>query len=205
MKKILLPLFFLFFLGCSKDENNDPFAGLPPETQTGANTFGCLIDGKLFLPRNGNNSMVFPLSGVNLWGGYPNSLDYFEIEVIDYKSIETNSLLLHLHDIANTGIGEFTINESNGEDNIDGLDHFYLHCTLYDKNTNTYQKYVSFENSGKVKINKIYISNVNGIGNIVSGTFYCKLRNINNTSDTREITNGRFDINSLTIAYKVFP
>ena len=45
MKKsttILVLLSFIFFT-CRKEENN---FGLPPATQQGANTFGCLIDGK---------------------------------------------------------------------------------------------------------------------------------------------------------------
>ena len=37
----------LLAAGCKKD---DPTAGLPAATQTGANTFGCLVDGKVFVP-----------------------------------------------------------------------------------------------------------------------------------------------------------
>jgi hypothetical protein len=49
-------LFLLFFSSlllnskCRKD--NEP--QLPPETTTGAMTFGCKIDGKVFLPKSGN-------------------------------------------------------------------------------------------------------------------------------------------------------
>jgi hypothetical protein len=35
---------YIFFAACEKDPK------LPPETQTGAHTFGCYIDGELFLP-----------------------------------------------------------------------------------------------------------------------------------------------------------
>lgn len=37
----------LFAAGCKKD---DPEAGLPAATHTGANTFGCLVDGQVFVP-----------------------------------------------------------------------------------------------------------------------------------------------------------
>jgi len=51
MKKLLLVLTLTLTLSsCTK---NNPFRGndqLPPETQTGANTVGCLINGKVFIP-----------------------------------------------------------------------------------------------------------------------------------------------------------
>ncbi len=79
MKKllnILLPLTLFWTLTaskCSKDE-------LPPETQEGKNTFGCYVNGKLFVPGGGlgpiktcyyqsiypgESGYVFHVSGVN--------------------------------------------------------------------------------------------------------------------------------------------
>jgi hypothetical protein len=65
MKKFLTFLLLLIVASCSSDDTNGN--RLPPETQVGANTFGCLINGKTFIPRSGNNSLVFPLSGVDLF------------------------------------------------------------------------------------------------------------------------------------------
>jgi hypothetical protein len=42
----------------------DPVSQLPPETQTGANTFGCLVNGQVFKPGGSN------LSGPNLAATY---------------------------------------------------------------------------------------------------------------------------------------
>ena len=188
--------------GCSTDSG--PSDGLPPETKTGANTFGCLIDGKLLIPRSGNNSVVFPLSGANLWRGYPElSFDYYELEVIDYKSPKSASLMFHMHNLVYHGLGTYTIDESNGMSNIDGLDHHYMHCIVYDSKTNSYQKYVSYQNSGTFTITKLITNPTNGT--VISGTFSCKVRNINNPNDEIEITKGQFDVNSLTIAMKYFP
>jgi hypothetical protein len=36
---------------CRKKNTEKPIDKLPPETQTGANTFGCLIDGNAFIPK----------------------------------------------------------------------------------------------------------------------------------------------------------
>ncbi len=52
----ILSFIILTATGCKKDKKT-PLEQLPPETQTGANTFGCLIDGKAFKPK-GN-----PLAG----------------------------------------------------------------------------------------------------------------------------------------------
>ncbi len=45
---LLLPLALL--LGCKKNDP-DPLSQLPPATQTGANTFGCLVNGQPWTPR----------------------------------------------------------------------------------------------------------------------------------------------------------
>ncbi|MFN3968659.1 hypothetical protein [Flavobacterium sp.] len=200
-KTILIFMTTILLIACSDDSN--PGDGLPPETQTGANTFGCLIDGKLLVPRSGNNNIVNPLWGAALWGsGMVNPNAYFELEIIDYKSQYTASFLLHMEDVYLNGIGDYVIDESNGMNSSDGLDHNYLHCIIFDKNTNSFQKYVSYENSGAFKIN--YLS-INENRTIISGNFNCKVRNIQNPNDEIEITSGRFDINSLTISQTYFP
>jgi hypothetical protein len=52
MKQILLLIstFIILSSSCRKDKPKNPVDELPPETQIGANTFGCLIDGKVFKP-----------------------------------------------------------------------------------------------------------------------------------------------------------
>lgn len=63
--KILLFFTILSLMGCSSDDTTTPQQKLPPATTTGANTFGCLIDGKILLPRSGNTSQINPLYGVD--------------------------------------------------------------------------------------------------------------------------------------------
>jgi hypothetical protein len=60
MRKLLL--FFLTTLAlisCDKDDDapTNPVDRLPPATQTGANTFGCLLDGETFIPSGGTNPL----------------------------------------------------------------------------------------------------------------------------------------------------
>lgn len=52
MKKLtLLFICLLLFASCKKKTVATPDPVLPAETQTGANTFGCLVDGKVFVPK----------------------------------------------------------------------------------------------------------------------------------------------------------
>ena len=46
--KTIVLLFALLLFNC---ENNDPEEQLPPITQTGANTFGAIVDGRIFVPK----------------------------------------------------------------------------------------------------------------------------------------------------------
>lgn len=52
----LLLLAALLGLSQCKKHDPDPVDQLPPATQTGANTFGCLLNGQLWTP-SGNNSV----------------------------------------------------------------------------------------------------------------------------------------------------
>jgi hypothetical protein len=56
-----LMLVFASCYSCKKDEPK-PEDALPPATQTGANTFGCLIDGKPWIPNGGGwFSLIDPI------------------------------------------------------------------------------------------------------------------------------------------------
>ena len=89
MKKIVLLIIFITLYSCSSDnntpKNTSEIDKLPPATQTGANTFGCLLDGKAFLPGNGSNPLdcVYQLVG----GEY-----YFELQA--NKRDEFNNIVL---------------------------------------------------------------------------------------------------------------
>ena len=57
MKKQILALAVILqlFVGCSNDDNKSSACedNLPAITTTGANTFGCCINGNLLIPRDG--------------------------------------------------------------------------------------------------------------------------------------------------------
>ena len=74
---IIIPLIFLLISSCKKHEDNE----LPPATQSGANTFGCKINGVNWVA-NGSNDSFYPNA---LWGGI-NATDTSEGQMLkQYK------------------------------------------------------------------------------------------------------------------------
>lgn len=53
MRTLIIFIALAFAMCCKKTDSNSldaELAKLPPITQTGANTFGCLVNGKAFIP-----------------------------------------------------------------------------------------------------------------------------------------------------------
>ena len=194
MKNLLFILIAFLIVGC-RDNSDDNSPKLPPETQTGANTFGCLVNGRLFYPRDG----TFDIMGANKAVVYSGNNKFDEILVANFKDGKPlNYMYFHIHDLPTKGVGEYVWKESNFNKGIDGLMQNYLYVRAFDYTTNTWKWYTSYENSGKTVITKY------GGQPIVSGTFSGKLRT-SDGKETIEITNGRFDINTSTIDLKNFP
>ena len=202
MKNLITLLLVGFLSGCSTESNN-PESQLPPITHSGANTFGCLIDGRLFIPRDGTGTWAGPDSAVSIYGDPSGNNQYTEIEVRDYKSERTAKLLIHIQNLHQIGIGNYIINESNGMSDIDGPNHTYLYCRVFNQSTNSYQYYRSYENSGSINISRYEITP--NVSFFISGTFNCSVKNSANPNDIIEITNGRFDFNGATLPNAVFP
>lgn len=79
-------LLLLAFIGCKKDDDGDmsqnPIDQLPPPTQTGENTFGCLVNGEpLSITNSYNMIAIYQGGGVQFGAGgvYFVALDPFEI------------------------------------------------------------------------------------------------------------------------------
>jgi hypothetical protein len=201
-KALLLILLQITTVSCTKDENvvSPCEDQLPAITTTGANTFGCCINGNLLKPRDGSGTFGGSDDGASLYGGYPNSTDYYELDIRDFKSEQTGKILIHMEQVHVNGINEYIINESNGNNSIDGLNHTYLHCRIFNQTTNSYQYYRSFENSGILKITHYDYTN-----RIISGSFSCRVKNSANPDDIIEIKQGRFDINWQLLPNVEFP
>ncbi len=198
MKNTIL-FFFLLLLSCSKsDPAEDPLAKLPAETQVGANTFGCLINGQVFYPRDDTSTLFNPGGkGFTFWvspGGPPYTWRELEIQNLQ-DAKPANSMMIHLQGLDQIGIGDYVWHESNFQSSIDGLMQNYVYAKIYNSAVNGWQYYGSYENSGKLTITKC--------NNIISGNFSGKLKLMNGTQEL-EIVNGRFDIGP-GLGDKIFP
>ncbi|QTE22329.1 hypothetical protein [Polaribacter cellanae] len=92
MKQLFLKTtLFLFALTLSNCENNDSQEQLPPITQTGANTFGAIVDGKIFVAKDKEG--YYPPGGGTpkgiavTVGNFLPQYEYFGIDAADYEDV----------------------------------------------------------------------------------------------------------------------
>ena len=193
----------LFFLtACTNDEAKGSAcqANLPAITTTGANTFGCCINGNLLIPRDGTGTFGVSDDGFITWGDPTGANAYSEIDIHDYKSTRTASLFIHIQGLHQNGVGNYVINQSNGATSIDGFFHTYLHCRIFNEATHSYKYYRSSENSGMINVTNYSLPTRK-----VSGIFHCIVKNTSNPNDSIEIKDGRFDINWPTLPNTSLP
>lgn len=84
----LLALSLLTLSQCKKDDYNPQ---LPPETTTGAYTFGCKVDGQVFVPRDGRGKPG--LDGVEYVKGTGRGGYYLNLGATDWHAV--NGIALH--------------------------------------------------------------------------------------------------------------
>jgi hypothetical protein len=172
MKNLLILLLTTFALSCcNKDDDPQPVSELdklPPATQTGANTFGCLLDGVAFLPDNLPNSTnyFYQLTG----GNY-----YFVIGASNYKNNDLNIIRLRTE--------KKQIFQGQTYDLFEWVDG----NAIGNYTKNNVELYTSHLNSGKLTITKLDESN-----KIASGTFWFDVKDGNGI--IHQIRDGRFDV-----------
>ena len=196
MKTIYLLLIALLATACNSDDPVDPASLLPPITMTGENTFGCLIDGKFFRPRDGRSTINSDNKGLRIITTETTNVEY---DIRDFASERTSSLLIHIEGFQYNSSAIYQFQESNGLSGIDGLNNNYVHCRIWKNAEFGYQRYVSYPNSGNINIvNRI----IQGEANYHNATFNLKLINTQISNDTISIELGRFDLESFSLQWK---
>jgi hypothetical protein len=184
MKPKLLPILAsLFFITltaseCKKHKPSNPVDQLPPETQTGANTFGCLVNGEVFLPKGPSLSPILQCAYQYLNTDY--SKGYF-FQLSASHKYNTNDV---------SGIGIFT-------DSLPIVQGIY---TLGDnKKGNVYALYLRYKETANINLytktnlpGQLTITKFDELNQIVSGTFFFTV--IDNSGDTIKVSDGRFDM-----------
>ncbi len=163
---------------CKKKPSENPIDDLPPITQEGKNTFGCLINGKLFLPGKKVGGLANILScnyGHDPVFNYSFHLSAYNDRTQPYRSVYFNSknkpLSVGEHDLGSTDIdSEISVQ--------------YVEWP-YGKDAKTYK--IDPAEKGKLKITKLDLAN-----RIITGIF--SFNATNQFGEKVEVREGRFDM-----------
>ena len=193
--QILSVIAIILLNSCSKDNATEtPADQLPPITQTGTNTAGCIINGKIIIPKNGVNSTSGQVvdglvvhRGIN-FDNTPYGNDHFAIDFSNLKD-KGNSywIYVHLNNVLN-GVGNYTVGQSNAEfwSFASNNPQILVRETFNGVSGKTF---LSSPNSGTITITRFDYPN-----KVISGTFSATLYNQSNTAETIQVTEGRFDL-----------
>lgn len=175
MKNILfLALFSLGLFTACKDDDPNPNV-LPEATQSGKNTAGALVDGKVWVA---TTNYINPTGGL---GTFCEKINNTTIIQLDLRHVSDKSRIFFKAEIENFELNKTYILSEN----LDTTD--YNYAIYSDNNYNGYSTQPNSEYIGKLKVTKINLLN----DQMVCGTF--ELKAIDHNGNTVNITEGRFD------------
>jgi hypothetical protein len=170
----LLFLMLLLAVGCRKRKEQDPVLPSPtllPITAEGKNTFGCMVNGELWLPKGTLTYYYYT------WQDFPALYGTLSLRPERDNKNDHSSFLIQLHNrVFRTG----------------------KHYLYSNHNNSNYIRYawnsINYENFANDSNNFIDLTRLDTVSRIASGTFRLMLLNVNDPKDTVRITDGRFDI-----------
>lgn len=177
MRRSVFPTFLIavLFASCMIDFTTRPnqTEGLPPKTETGANTIGCLLNGKVFLPRGAgllyglNNNCGTNLLSVGMNDTRSTEADYIYLSL--YPLLDT-AYLISNYDSSSSNRMQFTV-VNYGHPDIPAYNCYPV---------NSYSGHLS-------------ISKRDTVNRILAGTFWFDA--IDTTNNTVvQVRDGRFDL-----------
>jgi Family of unknown function (DUF6252) len=170
---IILSAFF--FVSCKKD-----ISELPPATQTGANTFGCKIDGVFWAPQ----SFAGTNASNKLEASYGGNNDVF-INARNFSSSPTETEFeIYLKNV--TGPGVYNLNTATGISPGQSASYAYY---IKRKITPLNEWVTNAQFTGTVEITKS-----DKVNHIISGTFSFTAGVLSGTGAALNVTEGRFDV-----------
>ena len=190
-RKLLLYLFLATLTQCSKCKTadpqpqppKDPLSTLPPETQTGMRTLGCLVNGKAYsgpysTSVNGDWQSLTNL-GVSgdLFANGKIASDIFSISILLHGSLRDNQQFLLLAIGPSATVPAYTA----------GMNQFttFSYCSLMS----------CYYNGELIKSGRVDLVKFDPVARIAAGRFSFTLPPaLGSGCDTLRVTNGRFDI-----------
>jgi hypothetical protein len=178
-RKIALYSALLLLTQCSKCKNDptpaDPAAQLPPATQTGAGTFGCLINGQPYTPQ-GRVGL-----GTNFDVSYDPGFNGGDLVVRTYRALASEKKSFGFNAINVTRTGAYLFGPGRGE----------AHGSYNDENRALPCNDYDGSRSGTFSKGTLTITRLDVAAGIVSGTFNLVIAKPG--CDTLKVTQGRFD------------
>jgi len=175
MKQLLSPALALLLLAQCKKADADPESALPAETQTGANTFGCLFNGQPWTPQGYNGSSNYSVVyDAKLNGGV------FDLRTYRYpqpgNANNQQYIILYANQVSKAGIYSFqTTNQTS--------------ASLEDRLTGCY--WDSRDNATTYRRGHLTITCLDLTAGVIAGTFEFTLYKPG--CDSVRVTQGRFD------------
>ncbi len=175
MKNLLLLFTALLTLSCC-DSNDGSGDSLPPETQIGANTAGCLLNGKVFLPKQEGINPALVCNYEFIEGQF-----YFNLVIRDNRGTGVKSVSVRTNEIDLETNETYILDKENTifEPFIGGGGVYGIDATNY--------FYTNVIKTGELNISRLDLQN-----SIISGTFWFDA--VNSQGETVEIREGRFDM-----------
>jgi hypothetical protein len=174
MKKVFAAVALaLVFVSCKKEIDE-----LPPDTQTGENTFGAKVNGDLWAPQGfGPIPANDILESILVSGRLTINARNFA------SSPNETEFVIFLENV--TGTGTYQLNSNVTHPSFTGNYAYYVKRRLTPLN----EWITSSSNTGSVTVTKLDIPN-----KIIAGTFQFNALNIYNTPEPLTVTEGRFDL-----------
>ncbi|MDQ3142541.1 MAG: DUF6252 family protein [Bacteroidota bacterium] len=167
-------IFIASSLSCSNNYNVNPSNKLPPITMEGKNTFGCKMNGEVWLPYKSLGDIS---TGSVLNFSYNKSNQKFHLTAIHaekkYKELLQINIQLVKEGIYKNYVDSWRSDDVFYSDNDGELKYYIVDSTAID--------------------NQIKITKFDSINHIISGEFYFTLYEIN-YKDTIIVSDGRFDL-----------
>ncbi len=180
MKAFFKPLIFSLLLltfSCSKEEDCDnPVDCLPPATQIGANTAGCLVNGEVLLPkgRHLGSGSVLHFQYLNYNGGY-----LFSLSISDISGKQHRTAMITYRGETKLEMGKTYVLAQRSEEGNSGV--YLLDAGFVDAFVTTDEINGGFT-----------ISFLDESKRVLSGEFWFDA--INNEGEVIDIREGRFDL-----------
>lgn len=175
MKKeyLILILMIVFLMSCEKEKMPLP-TELPPITEEGKNTFGCLIENEIYVPEIRRTVWSIP-------GPQSDPIEFiFPKYPVYFFTVSTIRLV------------------DKDDDQMDAEVEFWVDSCVNKPGRYRFSLSVICEkggyNSYRIDNNSLIITKIDTINKIISGQFSAVLTDFSTYTKTINITNGRFDL-----------